>query len=330
MAVLRILIFSMLLPLTSVAGEAPRGYLPEVSFNFGKVRQGEIVEHPFALRNTSSSPMKVQIMGLSHPGMKVKAPQEVLPGAEALISVNWDTRSVRGDIAATVLLRLNEMESTSLTLKARVVPPIDILPLPAVFISGFRHEKTVRTLELVNNEDAPLNITHIAASATPTASDAPSMFSASFRATQTGRRYEIEVELKVNAPSGKSQQTLEIFTDHPDFPVIEVPVNVFVKDEVYVNPDAVDFGEITIKNPSRETFFLKKHRGPIEILSVESDLPCLKIQHSQDATGSSHEFVVDFQGSHVGDGPFSGHIYIRTDDAAFSEITVPVQGEVRK
>jgi hypothetical protein len=327
MAVLRILIFSMLLLLTSAAGGAPSGYLPEVSFNFGKVRQGEIVEHGFALRNTSSLPMKLQIVGLSHPGMKVKAPQVVLPGAEALISVNWDTRSVRGDIAATVLLRLNEVESTSLTLKARVVPPIDILPLPAVFISGFRHEKAVRTLEMVNNEEAPLNITHIAASEP---SEAASIFSANFRATEPGRRYEIDVELKANAPAGKSQQALEIFTDHPDFPVIEVPVNVFVKDEVYVNPEAVDFGEITIKNPIQETFFLKKHFGAIEILSVESDLPCLKIQHNQDATGSSHEFLVDFQGGDVRDGPFSGHIYIRTDDAAFSEITVPVKGEVHK
>jgi hypothetical protein len=324
MAVLRILIFSMFLQLTSVTGEAPSGYLPEVSFNLGRVRQGEIVEHPFALRNTSSLPMKLQIMGLSHPGMKVKAPQEVLPGAEALISVNWDTRSVRGDTAATVLLRLNETESTSLTLKARVVPSIDILPLPAVFISGFRKEKAVRTLEIVNNEEAPLNITHIAAY------EAASMFSANFRAMEPGRRYEIDVELKANAPAGKFRQVLEIFTDHSDFPVIQVPVNVFVKDEVYVNPESVDFGEITIKNPSRETFFLKKHRGRIEILSVESDLPFLKIEHSQDTTGSSHEFLIDFQGSNVSYGPFSGHIYIRTDDAAFSEITLPVQGEVHK
>jgi hypothetical protein len=324
LVVLRILIFSLLLAFSSALGQVPNVYLPNVSFDFGSVRQGEVLEHRFEFRNVSSLPVKLQITGLSHPGMKVKAAQEVLPGAEASITVIWDTRFVRGETTAKVLLRLNEMESTSLNLLARVVPPIDILPYPAVFISGFRDEKAARRLEIVNNEEAALNITAIAGA------EAASVFSANIRTVEAGRRYQLDVELKPNAPGGRSQQVIEIFTDHPRFSVIKVPVNVFVKDEVYVNPDSVDFGEITGSTTSPEIFLLKKHRGGIEILSIESDLSCIKVRHTEDETGSSHQFFVDLQGSDLSNGPISGHIYITTDDPVFSQFTVPVRAEVRK
>src|SRR5262249_18454808 len=152
------------------------------------------------------------------------------------------------------------------------------LPYPAVFLSGFRGEKAVRTLEIVNNEEAPLNIAGMAGV------EGSAIFSANLKTVEPGRRYEIEVELKSDAPIGRSQQVMEILTDHPRFPVVKVPVNIFVKDEVYVNPGTVDFGEITGNTTSPETFFLKKHRGRLEILSVKSDLPYLKIMHSADAT----------------------------------------------
>jgi len=314
----------MFLSLPSAFGQASNTYLPEVSFDFGSVRQGEVVEHDFAFQNTSSSPMRLEITALSHPGMKVKAPQEVPPEGKVRIGVTWDTRSVRGGTVAKVFLQLNDVESTSLNLYARVVPPIDILPYPAVFISAFRDEKTVRTLEVVNNEDAPLNITRIAG-----VSDA-SLFSANLRTVESGRRYEIDVEMKSDATAGRSQEVLEIFTDHPRFSVIKVPVNVFLKEDVYVNPESVDFGEIAGGTTGPETFLLKKRHGRLEVLSIESDLPSLRITHSPDVTGSSHQFLVDLQVSTLKDGPISGHIYIKTDDPVFSEITVPVQGEVRR
>ena len=308
--------------LPAAAAQSSNAYLPEVSFDFGIVRQGEVVEHRFAFRNPSTLPVKPHIVGLSHPGMRVKAVQEIAPGAEASVVVTWDTRSVHGDATAKVLLWLTESQSISLTLSARVVPPIDILPYSAVFISGFRDERAVRTLEIVNNEDVPLNI------AVVTGTEAASVFSANLRTVEPGRHYLIDVELKSDAPAGKSQQVLEILTDDPRFPIIRTPVNAFVKEEVYVNPESVEFGSIAGGAPSQETFFLKKRHGRIEILSIESDLPYLKIMHSQDDAGSSHQLIVDLQGSAVTNGPIVGHIYIKTDDPVFPEITVPVQGEL--
>src|SRR5262245_65058063 len=90
--VLSRLLLSVLLQSSIAVGQAPSAYLPEASFDFGSVRQGEVVEHRFAFRNTSFLPVKVEIMGISHPVMRVKEAQEVLHGAEGSITVPWETR----------------------------------------------------------------------------------------------------------------------------------------------------------------------------------------------------------------------------------------------
>src|SRR5262249_15660672 len=205
---------------------------------------------------------KIQIVGLSHPGMRIKAAQQVPPGGEASVTVIWDTQAVRGDTTAKALLRLNETEAASLTLSAKIVPPIGILPYAAVFISGFRNEQVTRTLEITNNESTPVNITGLRGA------EGASTFSANLKTLDPGRRYQLDVQLKPDGPGGRSQHALQILTDHPRFSVINVPVNVLLKDEVYVNPDSVEFGEITGEPGAAETFFLKKRAGSVRIVSV--------------------------------------------------------------
>src|SRR5215467_9599600 len=137
------IIASLIIGISSARGQIPGQYLQETSFEFGNVSQGDVIQHSFRLQNTSPSPVKIQIVGLTLPGMKVKAPQMVPPGGEGALTVIWDTRSARGDTTAKVVFRLDESEPAAVTLSAKVVPPIDILPFPAVFISGFRDEEVL-------------------------------------------------------------------------------------------------------------------------------------------------------------------------------------------
>jgi hypothetical protein len=115
------------------------------------------------VRNPGRSAARIGIVDLNHPGMKVRIPQQLLPGDVGWITVTWDTRLGQGDTKAEVLLRLDEAESVVVSLTVKVIPPIDILPQPAVFISGFRDEGVTRILEIVNNDPAPLNIVGICA-----------------------------------------------------------------------------------------------------------------------------------------------------------------------
>ena len=47
---------------------------------------------------------------------------------------------------------------------------------------------------------------------------------------------------------------------------------------MYINPELVDFGQITEGNPwNAETFLLKSRNGPIKVISATSDLPFLRV-----------------------------------------------------
>ena len=261
---------------------------------------------------------------LSLPGMKVRMPQELAAGGTAWITVSWDTQTVQGETSAEILVRFNGLELVPLTISATIVPPIDILPYPAVFISGFRDEHVTRTLEIVNNDTAPLNIIALSRDE----EDAPRSYSADIHVLEPGRRYQLDIELTPTSQA-RSQDVIQLLTDHPRFPVIRIPVNVLVKDDVYINPESVDFGQIANHVTSPESFLLKARRRPIQVLSVTSDLPFLKVTTATaDVPTLTHEFRVDIEGK-VAKGPFAGAIHVKTDDPTFPELKVAVEGEIQ-
>jgi len=205
------------------------------------------------------------------------------------------------------------------------VPPIEILPYPAVFISGFRDEQTSRTLEIVNHDTVPLNIVGLSREN----AELWESYSAEFTTLEAGRRYRLNIELKSAERAGRSTDVMKVLTDHPRFPVIRIPVNMLVKDDVYINPESVDFGPITNQVAGQESFLLKARGRPIKVLSVTSDLPFVKVTPSRaDTPALTHEFQVGMEGK-VERGPFKGTISIRTDDPDFPELKAMVEGSVQ-
>jgi hypothetical protein len=304
-------------------GQSQSRWVANGSMNVGNVRQGELVERAFEVHNPGRYAANTRILALSHPGMKVRVPQNLGPGANGDIFVTWDTRLVQGDMTAQALLLFDEAEPVVVSITAHVIPPIEVLPYSAVFISGFRDEDVTRTVEIVNNDSAPLNIVGISRENR----DSGQTYSATLIPVEPGRRHELVVALTGTAPAGRLRDALLLHTDHSRYPVIRVPVNLFVKDDVYINTESVDFGQVTDETWGPETFLLKSRLGPIKVLSVTSSLPFLKVTGLAADAASMHEFKVEIAGTPT-EGRFSGVIHIGTDDPAFPMVNVPVEGEV--
>lgn len=318
---------SLLLGLTGLAqGQAENLYVPKTSFDAGNVRQGDVVEHAFPVRNPGRSTLTVGIIALSHPGMKVRMPPQLRTGETGRVTITWDTRLVQGETTVQALLSFNETESAIVSLKGNVIPPVEILPYPAVFISGFRGEEVTRVLEVLNHDVAPINVIDVRREDP----HSTGIYSVTLKTIETGQRYQLHVELKSDAPAGRSTDVLQIQTDSPRSPAIRVPVNVFVKEDVYINPETVDFGVVRRQASqawSPETFMLKTRHHAVRVLSVASDLPFLRLSHAGEDSASTHEIRVELQGN-PGLGRFSGHIVVRTDDPSFPEVKAPVEGEI--
>jgi len=77
-------------PITRVA-------LSEVNFDFGDVKQGEVVEHDFAITNTGSNPL---IISRVQPGCGCTVPKyskdPILPKQKGYITLKFDSRGFTG------------------------------------------------------------------------------------------------------------------------------------------------------------------------------------------------------------------------------------------
>ncbi len=306
--------------------------VPERTHTFGTVKQGETINHTFVIRNTGSAPFKIARMEISQQGMTARMKPEIPPGEEGQITVRWDTGRVKGDVSGEVVLHPDDpaQPPVVLLLKGVVKPALEVLPSSAVFLSVFKGESIEQTLTIINNETRPFAITRL--------EPRGQHFLAELRAVDPGKVYQLVVRVAPETPPGRYREALHVHTDQAERSPIKIAVNVLLKTDLYVFPDTVDFGTVSLadlaRTPSliesiRQTVLVKKRQGDFEIKSVTSDLPFFGI--SQEPAGRSGTFRIDvsLDRDKLRPGKMQGSLRVRTDDTDFPELLVPVRGELR-
>jgi len=305
---------------------------PEASYDFGTVKQGTRVAHTFTVKNNTATPLTIQSVELSLPEMNARFRPVAAPGGEGRITLEWDTSHVTGEMEGEAVVHFGDSSErpATLVLKAVVRPPLEILPFPAVFLSAFRGQDNECRLKIVNNEAEPTAI-----SLSPPTSK---HFIASLTTVQPGKAYELVVKIPPTTAPGRYDEELSLSTDNPKLAGITIPVHLFFKPDLYVNPEAVDFGPVSAEefrnNPAArdlltQTFLVKKREGEFEITKIASNLEVLDIRKDP-PHGSSSTYRVDVALSpqKLKAGKLEGSVEIVTDDKDFPMIRVPVSGRV--
>ena len=313
------------------AADAPHAVVSEPRYDFGALRQGEKVSHCFAIRNDGSVPLEISRMALSLPGMTARSSSVISPGESDQICIDLDTSSLSLEINATARLDLNDPAQPRITLvlHGRVKQPIDMLPLSAVFAAVFKGEGAERHVRIENNEPEPLNILRLEPEG--------EHFKAAINTLEAGRVYDLVVDIPPDVPSGRYGEFVNLDTDNQKFPRLRVGVNIFVKTDVYAFPEAVDFGVVSVAQLTAhpelagalaQSFLLKKRAGTFRILSIESDVPALRITQTPDGDSGTFSIEVTLIVDKLRPGPLAGQIRLKTTDSEFPEFVVPVRGSV--
>ncbi len=323
----------MILAACSLAAGAPQPQLvsPNPVHDFGTVRQGDKVVHAFLVRNVGAGPVSIRRVDFNAPGMTTRFKPVLGPGQEEKIAIEWNTSGVKGKVRGEAVILLGDAGQTQVrfVLQGYVKPPIEILPMGAVFFSVYKGDRAEQVVTIVNNEERPMNILRLEAEG--------SHFVASYAPIEAGRRYELKVTVPPDTPPGRYMESVSLHTDHSQLARLRVPVNVLVKTEVYVNPEAVDFGQVSLdaltNSPSSvdllsQTFLVKKRQGRFGVKSVTSNVPFLRISKSPEAASETFRIDVGLIRDQLRRGKISGTIRILTTDSRFPTFDVPVQGEI--
>ncbi len=277
-----------------------------------------------------TAPVTIKSVQLSIPGMNARFRPVIAPDGEGTITLAWDTSHLTGEMdgEATVLFGDGSEQRETLLLKGIVRPPLEILPYPAIFLSAFHGEDTECRLKIVNNVEEPIAISLSATGG--------KHFVASLTTVQPGKVYELVARIPSAALPGRYDEELPLSTSNPKLAGFTIPVHVFVKPNLYANPETIDFGAVSAeelrKNPatrelSRQTFLVKKRDGEFEINKVESDLEALEVRKDP-PRGKSSTYRVDVALSpeKLKLGKISGFVKIFTNDQEFPLIKIPVRG----
>jgi hypothetical protein len=312
--------------------ETPRAVLDQSSQDFGTVAQGFLVRKSFTIANEGSALLIISGMKISARGMTVRVKPEILPGETATVRVEWDTRQQSHDVEGRALLLVNDPENprVALVLSGTVVPALDILPSPLVFFSVFQGDGAERVLSFVNNQSDPIQVTGLEREGTH--------FEAAHTVLEPGYRYEIRITVPPELETGRFREALYIVTDDPSRPRLRAEVNVLVKPDLFVTPEAVEFGLVDLSqlrsSPSaveltHQALLIKRRDGEMEITSVASDLDFLKLSLQSSSRAQVFQLNVGLDEGRLSPGAFRGAISIETDDLAHPKILIPVTGEFR-
>src|SRR5437867_3828712 len=133
-------------------------------FDFGKVVTGAVVENGFALKNTGTSPVKIQSLRKTPPLALVPVPAEILPGETALLRFKLDTSGLTGPYNGAIQVTFNDpaQPAIDLSFEGNIVPKIEVSPMPAVWLAGQRGVGNTASVDIINHEPDPLRIEKIA------------------------------------------------------------------------------------------------------------------------------------------------------------------------
>jgi len=308
---------------------APRAVFREERCDLGLVRQGENVVHAFFVHNAGKTALQFQGASLSLPGMTCRLPREVAPGGDGQIQIEWSTSHLQGRVEAEAVVRMNDPTRPEgrLVLTGVVEGPVELRPLPEVFLSAFQGEIASRALTLVNHQKHPIDARQLRPGG--------AHFTSQLRPMKAGDLFELVVGVAPGVTPGRYDESLMIDVDGPEPVRLEVPVHLLVRADLYASPDVVDFGDIQVDHSAqapgvldllRQTILVKKRAGEFRIASVRTDVPALLLTKAPLGSSSTFRIEVALSPERLARGTLAGSIWIATDDRQIPEIVIPVHG----
>ncbi len=302
----------------------PKAVFPEVHFAFGEVISGAVIEHGFALNNQGSAPMLIQKVSMTTPLLVTQMPHEVAPGAEGRIHFKLETANLEGEFEGAILVFLNDpaLPQASLTFSGRVVPAIQLSPMPAFFVAGQRGRGNRAAIEIVNHEPEPLRIEKVEH---PT-----ERYTTELQTLKRGQRYRLTLTLNPNGPGGKTTDTMRIRTSSKRMPVLNVDANTYLYERVHTFPDVVDFGSLRVGDAGQAVLNLMIHQegGSNFKVQLSTDVPGLSLKWERGPKGNQYQAEISLIFEKTRVGPIKGSIFIDTNDREFPRVVVPVSGQI--
>jgi hypothetical protein len=314
----------------ALAADGPRARVVPTDLDFGRVPHDAPIHQHFRISNVGTKPLRIERVLLTPPLRMVDMRAQIAPGADATLQISLDPVKLSGHFEGDVVVFTNDAAAPQIALSIRgeIIPPIELMPVPAFFLTGVRGQDAVSWIDIVNHEAAPIEL--------EAPQHSPIHFTSHLETIDPGWRYRLWIALQPDGPAGKHQENITLATSSRALPVLTIPANTLLRERVYTFPDAVDLGALPLSairaNPdltwkNAQVLMIYQSSGRHFRVSATTDIPGLSIKAERAASGDRHQLTIALDAAQpLTAGPIQGSIVIETNDSEFPTLRVPVSG----
>jgi hypothetical protein len=320
-----IVVCGLCLGLTGFVQGGPAEFFTENTKNFGTTPRGPVLQHFFAVKNTSN-----QTVTLGQPRVScgcvsadIVGKTQIGPGETTHVRALMDTRRIpQANVVKTVIVYvpflLPTYEEVQLRVQAIARDDLVVSPEALAFGTVRKGEGGSATARVTLYNDANWQVTE----ATSTGAYVkPSVRPVSRQGNEV--TYEITAALDPECPVGNWSADVWLKTSSAGVERIRLPVSVHVVSPIAANPTTVAFGDVPVGKPSEQKVILQGTR-PFKVLKIngtDGTLEAVKV-----ADGSRPVHILKLTLTPKTAGAVSQSVEIITDSQEQPKVTVPVTG----
>src|SRR2546428_211354 len=162
--------------------------------------------------------------------------------------------------------------------------------MPAFFVATTRGRTNSGSLEIVNKDAEPLQITDI--------EHPGSSYELKLAAVEPGRRYRLDLMMRSDAKLGRQTENITLLTSNKKQPRIVIQANTLVRERVYTFPESIDLGRIksselksnpALTNLINQKLMVYQEGGKDFEVTALADLDVLKLGAERSTLGDRSE-----------------------------------------
>jgi len=326
---------AVLLSLGAVVGAEkaePQVGLLEPSYHFEIIGISEPVEHVFQFRNNSKETIEAGGIKVTPPLQVPNISARVLPGELGMLRFRLGEPRPVGEYEGLIEVDFKNPGISNITFEVTgtIIPLIEAKPFPAFFVSTGRGKSKETSIQLINHDKEPLEITGIECPST--------RFSLRLETNQLGERYTLFLKLKGEGKTGRASDPITLHTSNKKEPVLLIGANTFIHGRVHTFPEDLDFGTIdaarvrtndALRKTLTQVLMVYQDAGTNFQVTAKTDLPFLHILEQPSKTGEQVQIELALEPRGLRAGDFQGHLQLQTNDPDFPTIEIAVRGRVQ-
>jgi hypothetical protein len=282
----------------ALAGSWGEGLFDEFSKDFGSVPHGQVLNHPFTIKNTTGQTVTVSGVRVScnlcTSATVLKG--QLKPGEETSVSVRMDAGKFLGVKTVYVYVTFSEPQYDEVRLWVQANSRDDVNLTPDSLAFG-----RVKRGDTASKSATITFFGSVASEVTEVQSESNYVQAKAGAARRGGNEvsYDVTVKLRPDTPVGKWYTDVWVKTSNPAMPRVRLPLTVEIETALTLSTSTLSLGEVKVGETSEKKLVVRGST-PFKVTAVKGTDADIEVKPDTVESKEMHVLTVRLKGDKAG------------------------------